>query len=320
MNLHSSTGYAKSWTLASLFMPPVPIKHRKTTYLLKKEWMLAGGGGHILVMAGKIWAPSSSECLYMNASALPVLGHSYYNISSKALFPVFNFPLYLQVFQPPIRSSLVFSEFLSKRVFVKMPVTEPRNTAMLFLSLLSHVFIVLCTSDFLNVSRMLLLLCGGHCFLNCMASASAWPGLEGPSPLCDEEEMSHPLAVCSTLSSSLQGIVTFTLLKTTVNVCFNHSLIIIAATLKAVLEGNELNGPKQDVTQCRPSVSNLLHSRTYLIKASLSPFQGYRADEGRVFFLWDGIIWGRANSAASRSHWHHMQTVYKAKERPHSMM
>ena len=120
MNLHSSTGYAKPWTRASLFMPPVSIKHRKTTYLLKKEWMLAVlGGAHILVMAGKIWAPSSSECLYRNASALPVLGHSYYNTNSKALFPVFDVPLYLQVSQPPIRSSLAFSEFLSKRVLVK---------------------------------------------------------------------------------------------------------------------------------------------------------------------------------------------------------
>ncbi|CAI9169341.1 unnamed protein product [Rangifer tarandus platyrhynchus] len=98
--------------------------------------------------------------------------------------------------------------------------------------------------------------------------------VSGPSPLRDEEEMSHPLAVCSTLSSGLQGIIASTLLKKSVNVCVNHSLIIIAPTLKAVLEGNELNGPKQDVTQCRPSVSNLLHSRTYLIKASLSPFQG----------------------------------------------
>ena len=68
-------------------------------------------GAHTMVMVGKIWAPNSSECLNMNTSALPVLGHSYCNINSKALFPVFNFHFYLQVFQLPIRSSLVLSEF-----------------------------------------------------------------------------------------------------------------------------------------------------------------------------------------------------------------
>ena len=111
-----------------------------------------------------------------------------------------------------------------------------------------------------------------------------------PNPLCDKEEMFHSFTLCRMLSSRLQGIITFTLLKKSVNICFNHYLIIIVPKLKAILEGNELNGPKQDVTQCRSSVSNLMHFRTYLIKASLSPFQGHTGLTKRRFPLFCEII------------------------------
>ena len=103
-------------------------------------------------------------------------------------------------------------------------------------------------------------------------------------------------------------------LKKLVYFCFNHYLITIPLKLKAILEDRELNGPQQNVTQGGPWVSTLLHIMTYLNKANSNPSQGWiRLLKKRWFslFLWDHIIWGPTDSAVSRSHWHHMETVWE---------